>query len=329
MTEQMKAAYINEVGPAKNIIFGTLPKPSIGSRQVLVRVKAVAVDHLDTYIRSGAYQQPGHFPYILGQDLCGVVEKVGTDATKFKVGQKVWTTSGGLEGRQGTFSEYAVVNENLLHALPDGVDEKEAAAVINAATTALIGLIRIAKLRREETIFVNGAAGNVGSAVVAFAHLREAKVIAATSGKDKENWCKEIGADHVIDYKSSNIAQQIKQIAPDGIDVYWDASKKPDLETAVDVIAQRGRIVLMAGADAKATLPIGQFYRKEASILGFTLTLAEPVELNGYADIINRALQDKKLKAHIAKVLPLSDVAAAHEILENDKELWGKIVLTV
>jgi len=328
MTETMKAAYINETGGANKIIFGSLPKPVIGNNQVLVRVKAVAVDHLDTYLRSGKYPIDATFPYILGEDMCGVVEKVGIEVTGFHPGQRVWSNTQGINGRQGISSEFAVIDDDLLYHLPEGVDEKQAVATFQSSATALMGLIRVGRLLRNETIFINGGAGGVGSAALQFSVLRGANVIATAGSDEKVKWCKELGAQHAFNYKTQDIEKEVKKIMPGGVDLFWDTSNEPNLEMAIKLMALRGRILLMAGS-SKANFSINAFYRKELSLLGFSLLHAQPIELRGYADIINQALKEKKLFARIAATMPLADVAKAHQMLEEKKDLWGKIVLTV
>src|SRR4051794_21323318 len=124
----MKAAYVTKPGPAESIIIGDLPTPEPSGDQVLVRVKAAAVNPIDTYVRSGAVKMEIPQPYIVGADLSGVVEKPGPNATKFKVGDRVWATDQGLMGRQGTFAEFAAVEERWLYPVPDGVSDETAAA---------------------------------------------------------------------------------------------------------------------------------------------------------------------------------------------------------
>ena len=111
----MKAAYIEKVGPPENIHFGDLPKPKPSGSQVLVRVKAVSVNPIDTYIRSGMYAAELPKPFIVGCDLAGVVEAVGPDVVRLKVGDRVWGSNQGLLGRQGTFAEFAAVDERWLY----------------------------------------------------------------------------------------------------------------------------------------------------------------------------------------------------------------------
>src|ERR671939_1936081 len=133
----MKAAYIDQLGPPENIRYGELPLPVVRERDVLVKVAAMTVDPIDTYIRSGAYKTPLPRPFIVGRDLTGVVAEIGPAVTRFTPGDRVWANNQGYDGRQGTFAEYVSVDERLLYPLPLGVDLHEAVAVLHSALTAV------------------------------------------------------------------------------------------------------------------------------------------------------------------------------------------------
>jgi NADPH:quinone reductase len=128
------------------------------------------------------------FPFIIGRDMVGIVEGVGSNVKRFAPGARVWCNNQGYHGRQGTFAECLAVDEEFLYPLPDGVDDKEAAAVIHSATTASIGLLREAQLRGGESVFINGGAGNVGSAVLQLAANLGARVI-VTAGPNRQSCC--------------------------------------------------------------------------------------------------------------------------------------------
>jgi NADPH2:quinone reductase len=162
----MKAAHINEPGTPENIIVGELPTPEPTGSEVLVRVAAAALNPVDTYIRAGTIQMPLPRPFVVGCDLAGVVERVGPQAKRFKPGMRVWGSNQGLLGRQGTFAEYAAVEEDWLYPAPEGVSDEAAAACALVGITAHLGLVRDAKLQSGETLFVNGGTGGVGSMVV-------------------------------------------------------------------------------------------------------------------------------------------------------------------
>lgn len=328
MAKTMKAAYIEQTGPAESIKYGEVPLPEIKDHQLLVKVSAVVVNPVDTYIRSGTYPIKLPKPYILGRDFVGVVESVGSLVTDFKPKQMVWGTNQGLNGTQGTFSDYVIVDENMTYPLPDHVEPKEAIVVIHSGMTACLGLIRSAQLRRGEIIFVNGGAGNVGSAVIQLAHARGASVIATAGSEEKLNWCRSIGADVVINYKTENVQAVAEKSTTNGIHVYWDTTKQPNLELGINLLGPRGRVVLMSGGNFKSTFEVGKLYRKDGSINGFSINNASVEELQAYADIVNRALADGVLKGKIAKELPFSKAAEAHKLLEAGKEVWGRIVLT-
>src|SRR5690606_25071851 len=160
-----KAAYIEEPGPPENITVGDLPNPSPTGSQVLVKVEAAALNPIDTYLRAGAVQMPLPKPFIVGCDLAGMVEAVSPSATRVKVGDRVWGSNQGILGRQGTFAEYAAVDEAWLYPTPKIVDDADAAACALVGITAHLGLVRDAKLHPGEILFVNGGTGGVGSMV--------------------------------------------------------------------------------------------------------------------------------------------------------------------
>src|SRR6516225_721773 len=154
----MKAAYIDRVGPPENIQFGELPAPAVGPSDVLIKTTAVCVDPVDALIRSGQLPEDLPFPFIVGRDMAGVVEAVGPAVRRFAPGDRVWCNNQGYAGRQGTFAEYAAVQESLLYALPPGVDDKEAVAFVHSGLTACLGL-QEARLQSDESLFINGGAG--------------------------------------------------------------------------------------------------------------------------------------------------------------------------
>ena len=328
----MKAAYIEKLGPPDNIIFGDLPKPVLGPSQVLVKVVAVAVNPIDTYIRSGAYSTRINFPFIVGRDMVGIVESVGDGVRRWAPNDRVWCNNQGYDGRQGTFAEYLAIEQEFLYALPNGVDEQRAVAVLHSATTASIGLVREARLRSGESVFINGGAGNVGSAVLQLAVNLGARVM-VTAGSDEDSaYCSALGAERVVNYNTGDIVEAISEFAPNGIDVYWDTTTQPDFERAVPLLAHRGRVIVMAGMGAHPAFPVGAFYTRDCSMHGFAITNATVEELQDYAKLINECLAKGTLTARSARVMPLAEARRAHQLMEDRLhgrlKLSGKIVLT-
>ena len=324
----MKAAYIERIGPPEYIRYDDLEKPALEDTQVLVKVAAVAVNPIDTYIRSGAYPIKLPIPFIIGRDMVGTVKAVGRSVHGFSPGARVWCNNQGYDGRQGTFAEYLAVDEDLLYPLPDGADEKETVAVVHSAFTAWIGLVREAKLRTGEAVFINGGAGNVGSATMQLAHNLGARVLVTAGSADRVQQCLELGADRAINYKTEDVVKAISDFVPQGVDVYWDTTRQPDFERAVPLMAHRGRIIVMAGLDAHPTFLVGAFYTKDCSMHGFAVTNATPAELRDGAGVINRWLSEGRLRGKIDRIMGLAEAAAAHRLVEDPHaELKGKIVL--
>jgi NADPH:quinone reductase len=328
----MKAAYINQAGPAESIIFGDLPKPQPNSSQVLVKVGAVAVNPIDTYVRAGSAPMPLKFPFIIGCDLAGAVDAVGSAVKRFKPGDRVWGSNQGLLGRQGTFAEYAAVDEQWLYLIPEGVPDEQAASIALVSLTACLGLMRDAKLKSGETLFVNGGSGGVGSMVVQISKAIGARVVTTAGSEAKVKKCLQLGADCAINYKTQDVVAEVKKFTPDGVNVYWESLREPNFEKAVGMLAARGRMILMAGRDARPVFPVGPFYVKGCSLHGFAMFQATPEEQRACAEDINRWLAAGKIKACIDRVLPLSEAATAHKLQEENtiggaSILAGKIVL--
>jgi NADPH2:quinone reductase len=328
----MKAAYIEQTGPPEVIQWGEVPTPQVTGAQLLVRIGAVAVNPIDTYIRNGANYWELPRPFIIGCDLAGKVEAVGPDVKRFKRGDRVWGSNQGLQGRQGSFAEFCSVDERWLYPTPANVSDETAAACALVGITAHLGLVNNAHLQAGETIFVHGGTGGVGSMVVQMAKAIGARVITTGGSDEKVAAARELGADVAINYKTEDVDGVVKKVAPGGVNVFWETLREPNFDRIVSYLAERGKIVLMAGRDARPQFPVGPFYVKGCSLHGFVMFKATPGEQRAAAEEINRFLASGKLKARIDRVLPLSQAAAAHKLQEENTvgkagSLAGKIVL--
>jgi NADPH:quinone reductase-like Zn-dependent oxidoreductase len=324
----MTAAYITAPGPAEAIRVGELPVPKPGPTDVLVRTQALAANHVDTFVRSGAYATPLPMPFVIGRDLVGVVAAAGARVAGFGGGDAVWCNSLGHGGRQGSFAEYAVVPADRLYRLPPGVDPQVAVSAAHTAATAYLALFREGALRADETVLVGGAGGGVGSAAVQLAHAAGARVIATAASGDAD-WCRSCGADVVIDYRDPHANERIRAAAPQGLDVHLDTSGHHDFDVSIALLAHGGRLILMAALDARPPLPVGAVYTRDASLRGFAISNASVVDLADAAATINRMLASRRLRARIGVRLPLHHAARAHQLLEHpDPDLPpGRIVV--
>jgi NADPH:quinone reductase len=329
----MKAAYFETTGAPDVIKVGELPTPEPKSGEVRVKVLAASINPIDTYIRSGAAPMQLPRPAITGTDFAGVIDAVGPGVTRFKPGERVWGSNQGLLGRQGTCTEFICVEPAWLYPTPEGVNDEQAAAAALVGITAHLGLFERAKLRAGETIFVNGGTGGVGSMVVQMAKAVGARVITTVGSAEKAALARDLGADHVINYKSDDLPAKVKEAAGGaGINVWYETQPPTDLDRTVELMAPRGRIIVMAGRQARPAFPNGPFYVKGLSLLGFAMFNMTADEQRVCADDMNRWMRDRKLKPLIGKRFPLSETVAAHQLQEDNTvrkagTLTGKIVI--
>jgi 2-desacetyl-2-hydroxyethyl bacteriochlorophyllide A dehydrogenase len=321
----MRAAFIEQPGPPENIRYDELPPPERGPTDVLVDVLCTTVNSVDTLIRSGVYRVPMAFPFVIGRDLVGRVADVGWGTPEFRVGDFVWCNSLGHGGRQGAAAEQAVVPADRLYHLPGGVQPADAVTVLHPAATAYLALFTHGQLRAGDTVLVAGGAGNVGSALVTMAVAAGARVIASAAEQDAE-YCRALGATQVFDYRHPNLSQQLRDYCSNGVDVYIDTSGRNEISNAIDLLAQRGRIILFAGARSQPVLPVIALFQKGASIHGVVISEATAAELAAAAREVNRLLAAGRLRSRDVERRPLSDAAQVHHQMERG-ELQGRVVL--
>lgn len=330
----MRAAFIDSTGPADCLRIGELPDPKPGPGQVLVRISASAVNPIDTYIRSGAVPMAQSFPYVPGCDLAGTVEATGSDVHRFRVGDRVWGSNQSLFGRQGALSELAAVDEDWLYATPQDQSDSEAAAGALVGITAHLGLFLHARLGPGEWVFVNGGTGGVGSAVVQLAKATGAQVIATVGSAEKAQQCRQLGADFVLDYHSPTLDEQLRDYTEQhgGVDVWWETQREPDFERTFGFLKPRGRMVVMAGRDARPEFPVGSFYVRDLRLVGFAMFNATADEQRQAAADLNRWFSEGKWRPVVGRTFSLDEAADAHQLQEDNTigkqgTLTGKIVV--
>lgn len=318
--DRVRAAFVEQFGPASEIRYGELPAPVPGPTDVLVDVLATTVNPVDVLVRTGTYRTDVPFPFVLGRDLVG---RVATPSQGFAAGELVWCNSLGHAGRQGAAAEQAVVPADRLYRLPADVDPIEAVAVLHPAATAHLALYH-ARLRAGETVLIVGGAGNVGSALITCAVEAGAKVLTLASLGDRE-YCEGLGATAAFDFTDSVSRHSIARVHSGRIDVYVDTAGFPSLAYATGLLAHRGRIVLLAESkyDETPPLPVRDLYTKDGSIIGFVISLATVAELADAARTVNRLLAAGRLRAREVERLPLSAAADAHSRMERREVLGG------
>lgn len=322
---RMRAAYIEQRGPAENIRYGTLPEPVAATGEVLVQVDAVAVNPVDTFVRSGSYATAMPLPFVVGRDLVGTVVE---GSAGFRTGERVWCTSLGYDGRQGATAEFVAIPAERLYELPADVDPVAAVAVAHPASTAYLATVEYGEIRAGETALIVGAGGNVGSAALAMATRSGAKVIAVASQRSLDR-CVRLGAHEVYDY-TSDWVPQVAATHHGGIDVYLDTSGVNDVAAAVDLLAPHGRIVLISGdgsPDTQRPVPLGPLYRKSGSIRGFVMSRASTHQLADAAQRVAVLLAGGDLAPNIIDLMQFSEAARAHRRIETEVMGGTRLVL--
>jgi NADPH2:quinone reductase len=327
----MKAAFFETTGTPDVIRVGELPTPQPQAREVRVRVLAASINPIDTYIRSGAAPMPLPRPAITGTDFAGIVDALGPEVTRFRVGDRVWGSNQGLLGRQGTCAEFVTTDEQWVYPIPAGVCEIDAAAAALVGITAHLGLFHRAQLQPGEWVFVNGGTGGVGSMVIQMAKIAGAKVITTVGHEEKAQRARQLGADHVLNYKTEDIAVRVREVTA-GVNVWYETQPPSDFDKTIELMAPRGRIVVMAGRAARPVLPNGPFYVKGLSLLGFAMFNMTAAEQAVCAADINRWMQAGQLRPLVGAKFSLSQTAAAHQLQEDNTlrkagTLTGKIVI--
>lgn len=309
-------AYVEDLGDVSQIRYGELPDAEPADGQVLVRVEAVAVNTVDTLVRSGRWPTELRFPLTLGRDLVGTVVSVGRRVTGVRPGARVWTNSAGYGGRAGATAELVPVDQNRLYPVPPAADPVSFVASVHPGTTAHGVLLNRARVLPGETVVVIGANGAVGMCLVQMAARSGAEVVAVTRQPIAAARLDEFGARHVVVADAQEAPEAASRAAGGGIDVFVDTTRCVDVAAVLDELNPRGRIVLIAGRGT-AVLDMWRLYTQEVQLLSFLMSRMTVAELATAAAWINDTHPDRLLMVSVGEVLPFSEAARAHALLES------------
>lgn len=317
------AAYTPALGPAALISYGPLEVADPGPTDVVIAVHAVALNPVDTFVRSGRFPTPVPLPLILGRDVVGTIDAAPEDSG-VTAGQWVWANSLGYDGRQGSFADAVIAPADRVYPLPEGVDPKAAVSLAHPGSTAALGLTRV-HFAPGETVLIGGGGGNVGAAAVTLAARGGARVVATASPADTAR-VRRAGADVVVDHHEAGAGQQLREALGGGAAVCWDTSGHMDYALLADLVAVGGQILITAAAPEPAAVPWDRLYTRDVRLEGFVHSRAGEKELAAAARVVNRLLAEGALAENITQVLPLSRAAGAHEQMEAG-QVRGRIVL--
>jgi NADPH:quinone reductase len=321
MTGLMQAIVVRAFGGPEVLQVEEVPPPSAGQDQVLIRVRAIGVNPVDTYIRSGTYARKPRLPYIPGTDIGGVVESVGRDVTRVRPGDRVYA-----HAVTGGCAELVACDEWQVQRLPDHVTFQQGAAIGVPYGTAWRALFIRAAARAGQSVLVHGASGGVGIAAVQLARAHGLLVI-GTGGTDRgRTLVAEQGAHHVLDHGRPDSMQQVVTLTGGrGVDVVIEMLANVNLDRDLDVIAPRGRVVVI-GNRGRIEIDPRKTMGKDGAILGMTLFNASRDEFHEMHAGIVSGLENRTLRPVVGRELPLAEAAAAH-VAVMEAGAYGKIVL--
>jgi alcohol dehydrogenase len=329
----MKAIRYHEVGEIDVLKFEDVPTPEIGDDEVLVRVKAASLNHLDLRLRAGKSPRPVKLPHVGGLDAAGDVEIVGENVTDIKPGTRVVldptvkTPKGpsvmGVNFHGG-FAEFVKLPATNVVPIPQDVSYDEACVLPVCYVTAWYGLYDRGGLRKDETVLIHAAGSGTGSAAVLVAKESGAYVIATAGSDEKLEKVKEIGADATINYNTSDFSQEVKKITEGkGVDLIFDQVGASAWENNLKSLKTKGRILLVGVVGGgQTTFNFGPVIMRDLSVLGVTVFNAPRQNLINVINLVSL----NKLKPVIDKKLPLSEAAQAQKMLE-DRSQFGKVIL--
>ncbi|MFJ4189169.1 NADP-dependent oxidoreductase [Kitasatospora sp. NPDC089509] len=307
----MRAIVQQEFGGPEVLRVAEVERPEPLSGEVLVRVKAAGVNPVDVGVRAGAYPLLGEPPFTIGWDVSGVVEATGPGA-RYRVGDEVYGMPF-FPRAAGAYAEYVAAPSRQLARKPATLDHTEAAALPLAALTAWQGLVDLAEVGEGDRVLVHRAAGGVGHLAVQIAKARGAYVIALASAP-KHAFLKELGADEVIDYRTTDYTEAAKDL-----DVVFDSSSEGT--NALKVLKPGGTLVsIMEHGNRELAAAI------EAAGRRFAGVSVEP----DYASLeaIAALVDEGRIRPHVAAAFPLAEAGRAHELVGSGT-VQGKVVLTV
>jgi NADPH2:quinone reductase len=299
-----------------------LPAPKPNANEALVKITAAGVNFVDVYFREGRYRAA--LPFIMGQEAAGVVTEVGPGVTQVKPGDRV-----AYRGGPGSYAEYAAVPADRLVRIPDGIDDRQAAAAMLQGMTAHYLSHSTFPLKRGDTALIHAAAGGVGLLLVQMAHQLGARVLACVSTEEKATLAREAGADEVILYSQTDFEAETKRLTANrGVDVVYDSVGKATFDKGLNLLRPRGYMVLY-GAASGPVPPIDPEVLQKGSLFLTRPSLAhhaaERKELEERSSAIFAMIANGKLKLRI-KTYPLVAAQQALRDLEGRKTT-GKILL--
>ena len=330
----MKAAYINRYSNINDVQLGEQPTPVLTENDVLIKVHAASINPLDLRVLEGEFKAilPVQFPFILGNDFAGTVVQVGANVNNFKAGDEVYAKT----DLNGAFAEYTVVQQSSLALKPKNISMELAASLPLVSLTAWQALVEIAKVKAGQKVLIHAGSGGVGSVAIQLAKYLGATVATTTSGKNIR-WVSALGADMIIDYKTTDFEQVLKDY-----DVVLDTQGGKTLEKSLNIVKRGGRIISISGppdrafAEAikanwllKGIIPLLSWsIRNKAKKRGITYSFLFMQPNGQQLSEISKLVDVGKINPVVDKTYEFSEIKDAFQYV-NTGRAKGKVVLKI
>lgn len=326
MIPAMKAIVVRRFGPPEVMQLEDVPDPKPGPGEVVVRVRAVGVNPVDTYIRNGGYGTSVTLPYTPGSDAAGTIEAIGEGVTAFKPGDRVYTSGTTAGGYNGAYAERVRCAVSQVHPLPDNLTFAQGAAVNIPYATAYRALFHRARGVPGETVLVHGGSGGVGIAAIQIARAHGFTVLATAGTERGRQLCREQGAHHVLDHRTPGYLDAIPSLTEGrGVDVILEMLSNVNLGRDLTILARGGRVVVI-GCRGTVEINPRETMMRDAAILGMALANATPSEKASIHAALGAGLAQGTLRPVVGREFPLKDAPRAHELV-LESGAYGKIVL--
>ncbi len=320
----MHAIRISEQGGPEVMHYSEIEQPTPGPGQALVKIKAAGINFIDVYKRSGVYPVPT--PFTPGEEAAGVVEAIGPDVTEVKVGDRVAYTS-----QIGSYAEYSLVSAKSLVQVPDGIEDKVAAAAMLQGMTAHYLCNSTYPVQAGDTVVVHAGAGGVGLLLTQMVKMRGGRVISTVSTEEKASLSREAGADEVVLYTQTDFEKEVRRLTDGkGVACVYDSVGKTTFDQSLNSLRPRGYMVLYGGSSGQVPPFNPQILSAKGSLFLTRPTLVSYIATR--EELLQRAgevlgwIASGKLNLRVEHVYPLSDAAQAHRDLEG-RATTGKLVL--
>lgn len=322
--EKMKAIIVSE---NKELIWADSEKPEILDNEVLIKIKATAVNRADVVQKNGFYPPPLGASEILGLECSGIIEAIGKNVKKRKVGEQVCALLAG-----GGYAQYASCPEEQAIPTPEGISLTNSASLPEVFATCWLNLFHEANMQENDIVLLHAGASGIGTAAIQLCNLFNCKSFVTASTHEKISYCIKLGAENGS-LRSNKPFDDVKNWAPDGVDIILDPVGGSYFQDNLNVLSIEGRLLLIGlMGGTKSEINLGQVLMKRQKIIGSTIrarsSIVKGKVMNDLLEKVWPHFKSKKIKPIIYKTMSIENANQAHEIMEKDENI-GKLVLEI